>query len=279
MVVVIIIYSTNFVFARYSILQGLTTFDLTALRFLVAGIIMLPHFCKLGIKDLGGIGWARAIILTLFAGSPYMIILYLGLEYAPASHGAVLNQAMIPLVVFFSMVRLKIQSFSLSKTISLFLIIFGITLVTASAFSLSIQVLFGDLLFLWTGISWGLFTILTKIWSIKPLEGVSVISVLSLAYLPIYLLFFESNFSSITLTHLISQGIFQGVLLSIVTTYIITYAVKNIGAQTTSLFSPLVPILSTVFAILFLGEIPTLLQWVGILFVLIAMFSFTKDKK
>ncbi|MBD2103944.1 hypothetical protein [Leptolyngbya sp. FACHB-261] len=88
---VMAIYTTNFVAIRYSILNGLTSLDLAALRFSVAGLAMLPSFCRLGLRDLGGLGWPRAMLLTCLAGSPYMVVFFFGLSFAPASHGAVLN--------------------------------------------------------------------------------------------------------------------------------------------------------------------------------------------
>lgn len=88
---VMAIYAANFVVTRYSVLNGLTSFDLAALRFSVAGLLMLPYFYRLGLTDLGGIGWPRAILLSCLAGSPYMLVFFYGLSFAPASHGAVLN--------------------------------------------------------------------------------------------------------------------------------------------------------------------------------------------
>ena len=109
---VVLIYAANFVATRFSLLNGLGSHDLAALRYLVAGLIMLPYFIRLGLTDLGGIGWFRAVIITCLAGSPYMLVFFFGLEFAPAAHGAVLNPAIVPSVVFIAMVLLGLQSFS-----------------------------------------------------------------------------------------------------------------------------------------------------------------------
>ena len=273
---VMAIYTTNFVATRYSVLNGLTSLDLVALRYSVSGIVMLPYFCRLDLRNLNGIGWSKGILLTCLAGSPYILTLFFGLTFAPASHGAVLNPGIIPSVVFLGMVFLGLQSFSLKRVLSLISIFLGVVLVTASSFSLQGSVLFGDLLLLSTGISWGLFTLLAKVWELRPIQSTAIVSVISSLYLLPYLLFWYDGFESVSTVHIISQAIFQGIIMSVGTIYLVTYAIQNLGAQLTSLFSPLVPVLTTLTAIPLLGEIPTSLQWVGIVLVVFGMLSAAK---
>lgn len=273
MLVVIAVYAANFIAVRYSLLHGLASLDLVALRFSVAGLVMLPYFCRLRLRDVGGLGWTKAILLTCLAGSPYMVVFFLGLSLAPASHGAVLNPGIVPSVVFLGGVALGLQSLSFRRIAALVSIALGVILVTASSFSLHLSVLLGDFLLFCTGISWGLFTLFTKVWELRPLQSAAIVSVLSLVYLPPYWLFVHQGFASVPIAHIIFQGIFQGIILSIGTIYLLTFAVQRLGAQLTSLFSPLVPILTTLIAIPLLGEIPSSLQWSGILFVVIGMFG------
>ncbi|MEO1402092.1 MAG: DMT family transporter [Cyanobacteria bacterium J06635_1] len=275
---VMVIYAANFVAARYSILNGLNSMDLTALRFSVAGLIMLPSFCRLGLRDLGGLGWPKALLLACLAGSPYMVLFLFGLSFAPASHGAVLNPGIVPSVVFIGMVFLGLQSFSLKRLISLLSITLGVVFVTASSFSLQGSVLFGDLLLLGSGISWGLFTLWTKLWNLRPLQSAAIVSVISLLYIPPYLLFSYSGFESVAIAHILLQAIFQGIVMSIGTIYWVTYAVQCLGAQLTALFSPLVPVLTTLIAIPLLGETPTSIQGAGIILVVLGMISAAKMK-
>lgn len=270
---VMVIYAANFVGIRYSVLHGLTPLDLVALRFGVAGLIMLPYFCRLNLRDLGGLGWTRAVLLTGLAGSPYAIVFFFGVRLAPASHGAVLNPGIVPSVVFLGMVWLGLQSFSLKRALSLVTIVLGVVCVTAASFSLQRSVLFGDLLLLYTGISWGLFTLFTKLWELKPLQSTAIISVLSLVYLPFYLCFAYSGFAATSIAHVMFQAVFQGIVLSIGTLCLLTYAVQRLGVQLTALFSPLVPVLTTLIAVPLLGEIPTSFQGAGIGFVVLGMLG------
>src|SRR4029077_4279089 len=54
-----------------------------ALRFGVAGAVLLPILVRHGIADAAGIGWGRGLVLAITAGGPYTLILYAGLALAP----------------------------------------------------------------------------------------------------------------------------------------------------------------------------------------------------
>src|SRR5580765_7399754 len=143
---VMTLYAMNFVGSRYSVQHGLTSLDLAALRYSISGVLMLPGFVRLGTRDLGGIGWRRAIALSCLAGSPYVLVFLLGLTLAPAAHGAVLNPGIVPSVVFIGLVVLGRQEFSVARFITLTVIVAGLVLVTGSSFSLRGPVLAGDAL-------------------------------------------------------------------------------------------------------------------------------------
>lgn len=267
------IYAANIVATRYSVLNGLSSLDLTALRYSVAGLVLLPYFYRLGLRDMGGIGWPKGVILSCLAGAPYMVVFFYGLSLAPAAHGAVLNPGIVPSVVFLGMVFLGRQPFSAARALSLMLIVLGLILVTRSSFSTEGRVLFGDVLLFMTGISWGLFTLLAKLWELRPMQAAAVVSVISLLYLPPYLAFHYGGFGSASLAHVGAQAMFQGLINSIGTLYLLTYAVRRLGAQLTALFSPLVPVLTALLAVPLLGETLTAAQWAGVSVVVLGMLS------
>jgi drug/metabolite transporter (DMT)-like permease len=272
MVLVVVAYAANFIAVRYSVQNGLTALDLAALRFGVAGLLLTPTFFRLGLRDLGGIGWLKGATLACLAGAPYMLLFFFGLSRAPASHGSVLNPGVVPSVVFLAMLALGRQSFSAARAVSLGLIVIGVVLVTRTSFSGDRSILIGDLLLLTSGISWGLFAVGVRIWDVTPIQSAAVVSVLSLMYLPFYLAFWYHG-TSASIGHLVGQAIYQGVINSIVALYLVTYAVRKIGAQMTALFTPLIPVLTTLMAIPLLGEIPTTTQWMGIGIVVFGMIS------
>src|SRR5690348_5288776 len=86
-----LIFGANFVAGRHGVLAGLTPVDLVTLRFAVAGLIFLPFLLRNGVRNLAGVGWAKGAVITLLAGAPYTFFITVGLQFAPAAHGAVLN--------------------------------------------------------------------------------------------------------------------------------------------------------------------------------------------
>ena len=270
---VMTIYAINFVGARYSVGHGLTSLDLVALRYSVSGLVLLPTFVRLGTRDLGGLGWPRAIALSCLAGSPYVLVFFLGLTLAPAAHGAVLNPGIVPSVVFLGLVVLGRQRFSVPRALTLVVIVIGLVLVTGSSFSVRGSVLAGDALLFLTGISWGLFTLFARVWEVRPLQSTAIISVLSMIYLPVYFAFFYRGFASASTLHIVSQAAFQGLGMSIGGLYLVMFAVRRLGAQLTALFSPLIPGMTTLLAVPLLGEVPTAAQWVGVALVVAGMVT------
>ena len=270
---VIVMYAVNFIVTRYSVLHGMGPLDLNALRYTVSGLILLPYVARLGLRDLGGMGWPRAIALTLFAGFPYMVLFFGGLSRSPAGHGAVLNPGMVPVVVFLGAVILGEQAFSWARASSLALIVAGLIVVTGASFSIDRRVLVGDMLMLLSGINWGLFTLFVKRWNVKPMQATAVVSLISLMGVPLYFAFFFHGFESVSVTHIVGQALFQGVLISIISLYLITYAVRALGSQLAALFSPLIPVLTTLLAVPMLGEVPTGVQLCGVAAVVTGMLS------
>jgi drug/metabolite transporter (DMT)-like permease len=152
-------------------------------------------------------------------------------------------------------------------------IVVGLVLVTGTSFSLRGPVLAGDALLFLTGVSWGLFTLYARVWEVRPMQTATIISVLSMIYVPVYLAFFYRGFGSASTAHVLAQAAYQGLINSIIALYLITFAVRRLGAQLTSLFSPLIPVMTTLLAVPLLAEVPTPAQWAGVAIVAAGMVT------
>ncbi len=82
-----LIWGTWPALSRLAVQQTLTPLDIVALRFAVAGPLLLPLFWRRGIA---AIGWPAALLLTCGAGAPYVVVVTWGLEFAPAAHFGVI---------------------------------------------------------------------------------------------------------------------------------------------------------------------------------------------
>lgn len=90
--------SLSFASARAGILGGLLAVDMIFARFIVAGLIMLPLLIRFGIRDLAGLGWRRALVLTLLGGAPFALLQTGGYGFAPLAHGAVSAPSTVTMV-------------------------------------------------------------------------------------------------------------------------------------------------------------------------------------
>ncbi len=55
------------------------------------GLILLPFMAASGLRDLGGVGWRRGILLTAFGGLPLALWSYFGYVFVPLGHGAIIQ--------------------------------------------------------------------------------------------------------------------------------------------------------------------------------------------
>ena len=79
------------VFARWGISRGLSSPDLTVLRFGVAGLLTLPILTLAMLRDSKQFTarWRVWLLIAFLAGTPFGLLMFGALQFAPASHAAV----------------------------------------------------------------------------------------------------------------------------------------------------------------------------------------------
>ena len=92
------IWASWIVAARLGLKTSLTPWDITAIRFGVAGLILLPYLLKKGLA-VDRLGWLGLAAIVLGGGTPMVLVSYAGLLFAPAAHAASLYTALIPVLV------------------------------------------------------------------------------------------------------------------------------------------------------------------------------------
>jgi len=91
-----LIWGIQPIVSKISIADGLTAADVTVLRFLAAGLVLLPLAARAPNFPVGRLGWARAVVLAILAGAPFSLALVGGVAFAPAFHSAVIGPALTP---------------------------------------------------------------------------------------------------------------------------------------------------------------------------------------
>lgn len=252
-------------FSSHAVRGSLTAYDLTALRFGTAGLVMLPVLWHKGWR-IGPFGLASSIAPALLMGATYNTITIYGMKFAPVSHLGLINTGMLVVTTLGGILLLKEKTTKL-RMLGVAISLAGIAclLVANSAGDAYPHLQLGHALFFIGGTMWAVFALLVKAWKLDPWHTTAAVCVYSaLLYLPVYFLFLPSHIGGDNLHEAAFQAIYQGIVNSVFALLCYNRAIKLLGATVSSAFLPLIPVLATLGAIPMMGEIPIALEWLGI---------------
>jgi drug/metabolite transporter (DMT)-like permease len=254
--------------ARLGVQTSLTPWDITAIRFGVAGVILLPYLLKngLAIDRLGG--WGVAAIMV-GGGAPMVLVSYIGLLFAPARHASSLYTGLLPLNVAIMAALVLGEAFTVAKRIGLAFILPGVLgIVWGAGATIGSPQNIGHALFIGAGImSAGYFVAMRK-GRLSGLHAGAIAAVGSLvAYVPIYVMATGASLASAPWRDVAPQALVQGLLTSVVSQVLFGRAVGILGASRAAAFAALAPAITALLAIPILGEWPATSDWIAILLI------------
>ena len=135
------------------------------------------------------------------------------------------------------------------------------------------QGVLGDLLFVLTGLMFAVFGTLLRHWRVNAFSAATIISVLSLALLPLYAA--SGGFARVAALGWAEnalQALAQGILAGPAAMYLFVFSIQTIGVARAAVFPATVPALTILSGWLLLGEPPTALQAAGLLTVLFGFY-------
>ena len=265
-------WAAGFVVAKHGIQIGFSPADLAFHRFFWSGLLVLPLVLREGIRDLGGIGWGRGLVMTILSGPPQSLLAYSGFILVPLGHGTTIQPACAALsgLILASLIlheKATFQRISGGAIIIAGLLLFGAESFTTSGHS----GVGGDLLFATAGLFWATFGTLLRLWNVAGTRAVTAVGAVSLIVLaPIY--FFIYGVSGLTQQSLFEnllQAVVQGGIAGSLPIYLFAHAVIALGGGRAATFPALVPVFGVVIGFLALGVVPTLAQFAGMLIVLV----------
>ncbi len=262
------IWANYTVLARYAVKAGLSPGDLTLLRFLPGALLMAPFFFRWGWRDLGGIGWRRGLVLTVLAGPGFSLLFMSGFALAPLAHGAVIAPACQMLAGLTLSAWLAHQRWTRESAVGAGFVTLGLVFIGGDGLMHGGDGLtpLGDGLFVLAGTCWGLFGALSRRWQVDPLRVTAAVVVLSLAMVaPVFLLVADLDRLAHAGAGMLSlQLLAQGLGAGLVAVLAYSRAAALLGSGRAGFFGALVPGAASVIAIPVLGEVPGLLQVMGI---------------
>ena len=272
-IVAVLIWSGNFVIAR-GIYKQVPPVSLAFYRWATASIIILPIAFRSLKKDWTLIkqSWKIILFASITGVTLFNSFIYIGAHYTSAINLALIGNTVSPITsvilaaIFLNekITKIKLGGILLCLTGILFLLSKG-SLQNLLALHFSA----GDGWVTLAALSFAVYNIFVrkKPASIAPLSFLGATFITGTLILFPFFLWESSSQLTTWDTNLYFIIIYLGLGTSIISFFCWNYSIKQIGAGRTSLFGNLIPVFSSIEAVLFLREPFTVIHMVSIVFV------------
>ena len=268
------IWAGFIVVSRLAVTTNLTPWDVAAIMFSVAGLLQLTYLLKQGLA-LDRLGWAGIAAIILGCGAPMVLLVNVGLLFAPAAHGGALFPGCMPLMVAILEAPILKEPFTPPKTVGLALIVTGaIGIVWITGGALGTRQNIGHALFLAAGLVWAFYTVAMRRAGLDGLHAAAIAGVGSLVlYLPSYASIAGTDVFKAPPFDIALQAIVQGVLTAVVALLFYGRMVRLLGATAGAAVVALTPAMTAVIGIPVLGEWPSAIDWLAIATISIGVYA------
>lgn len=257
------------VFARQGLAQGLAPWDLTFLRFAVAGVLTLPILALSLSMQWQALRqqWRIWLAVSALAGPLFGMLMFGALHFAPASHAAVFPFAAMSVMGMVMAAIFLGDRITLRRVIGIAIVISGLVVLAGlNAASVQGNALIGDLLFIAAGTMWAGFGILLRKHKLNPVLATAVISFAALlTYVPLYMVLTGAKtLQAASLPTVLTQVLVQGVIAGGGTLYTYGKMVSLLGPARAAIFPALAPGIAALLAWPVLGHLPSGAELTGL---------------
>lgn len=257
---VVLIWSGWIVVSKMGVLSELTVWDITGIRYLTAGLLVTPFLItnRHIAKELFS---TKVIICSLCCGILYLLTSLIGLQHSNAANVGVIVNGTLPVMCAVLLYAWKNTTLSRSKYIGITLILISNYLIVTSATGVSITTL---MWFLLSCFFLAFYSVSMKAWDIKLKTIMFSVPIINcIVYTPVWY-FLPSKLLSASTNEIMIQAMYQGVLVSIIALFLMSYAINRLGAVAASTIMALVPMVTALLAQALLDEIISSKGWLAI---------------
>ena len=279
-------WSGNFFTGKIAYLYDLTPFKLSFLRWSLAFLLLLPFTYKRIILDLKKYkkNIPYLIITSILGVTIFNSFTYLSLQTSMVINSSIMASITPLLIILFSWLIFKTQTYFM-QFFGIILSIIGVLLIISKANLnnlINLDFTIGDLWMLAAVFSWGLYSVLLKKIdsTLSQLATLEVMIFIGLIFIfPFY--FFESLNNSFLPkdSNEILMITYVAIFASITSFFAWNKGVSIVGANKASLFLHLIPVFSSMWAILFLGEIFSFFHLLGTVFIIFGIVLSNVNRK
>lgn len=245
---------TGFVLiSRFGGVSSLTSWDVVALRYGGAAIVLLPFLRGLGPVNL------RSLVVAVFGGVVYASLAFAAFRLLPAAVGGTLLAGVIPAATAVLTVAVGRERLAPRALAGLLLIVVGVGGL-AVAGGLGRAGATGAALMLLAALAWSTQSVLMRRWGLDPWRTTMQVCLITAAlFLPPYLLFAPKGLASTPSPTVVLVCVYQGGLAAVLQTWLYLRASRALGNGPVSALVALAPVGAALLAPLVLDETVPLL--------------------
>jgi len=276
-------WAGNFTIGKFAFLENIPPFSLAFLRWSLVWIILIPftykeifklkHKIKKNLSLFFVLGFTSVCIFTSFT--------YNALNYTQVINASLFNTA-IPVTIILVCFLLKIEKTNIFQISGLLISVLGIlAIITRLDLNILLSLNFnkGDLFMIGAIIAWGIYSayLRKRTFDVSLLSLVHIICTFGLVFLfPLFILDVVEGKTVEVSSNLFYILIYIAIFPSIGSYYCWAGAVSIIGANRAGIFLSLIPLFSTIFAMIFFNEKFLFFHFIGSVLIILGLFLSNK---
>jgi len=276
-------WAGNFTIGKFAFLENIPPFSLAFLRWSLVWIILIPftykeifklkHKIKKNLSLFFVLGFTSVCIFTSFT--------YNALNYTQVINASLFNTA-IPVSIILVCFLLKIEKTNIFQISGLLISVLGIlAIITRLDLNILLSLNFnkGDLFMIGAIIAWGIYSayLRKRTFDVSLLSLVHIICTFGLVFLfPLFILDVVEGKTVEVSSNLFYILIYIAIFPSIGSYYCWAGAVSIIGANRAGIFLSLIPLFSTIFAMIFFNEKFLFFHFIGSILIILGLFLSNK---
>jgi drug/metabolite transporter (DMT)-like permease len=275
-VITVTIWTAFIVIARASAGGTLSPFDIALARILGASAVLLPLGWWLVRRDrvasqnpvsslfgLSPLSLRVTASCGVFGGLAYAALAYSGFFFAPAVHASVLMPGSLPLWTTLLAALILRDRITPKRALGLAFIVVGDLLVGGASLLKAFEggdVWKGDVLFMSAAACWSTYSVLVRRYALDAVRATVSVTVFALmTYVPVYALLLglgvlSSQLGAAPWGEVLFQVLFQGIGSVVISGVTFNQMIRYFGPVRSTMITALVPGLSALGAVIFLGE-------------------------
>ena len=258
---IVFVWSFWLIVSRVANQSGLTVYDLAAMRYGLASLVAVP-LC-IYYKPWRGLSLIQMAVLSFILGPVYILSVFSGFVFAPAAHGGIFMNGILPLVgIVLGVLLFRAKPSARQLFGAALILISAIVLAWDGVATRSETAWIGDLLFIVGAVFFSFYMILSERWQLGAMQIIFCGTVVNaVIYLPIWALWLPSGLAEAPMGPLLLQAVYQGFVPNLIGLLFIAHASRRIGNGNTSSILAAVPGVGGILGAVILGES---LSWLSI---------------